>query len=356
MRRTVLLVVLQLLCLTTAAGAQELLPLLDVQPIQVFHLRPEGMELSVPPPPGSWRFAVTWNYGNSWASTHQIPDAHISLDPPGSPLSRNAVAAAEAAWPGETSFFIDTELQRLEVEAVWSPASGWSVGAGLPWLVWDGTTLDVIPDHLHEFMGVSRGLRPYFPTRQSVVYVATGTRSFFLDRPPQAGQGSLHLWVAREIGRSGSWSHRFVLAVKAPTAKVTELGGDAWDWGARWAVRGKAGPLTLDAGLGWSRLGGGAPTIDRATDAWHLWSAARIHLFGGVDAAVIVRGDTSVYWHQAAGRLTKASLEMGFGPVIRLGEHVDLALTFGENLPAIGLAPDFSLHAGIVWRTDPAGS
>ncbi len=331
------------------APAQELLPLPVVQPVQVFHLRPEGLELEPPPPAGRWRLAFSMSYGNTWSATHHLPDMHVAVDPPGSPLSRHAVAAAEAAWPADTFYFLDAELMRLDIQAVWSPTRRWSVGMDLPWLAWGGTSLDVIPDHLHAVMGVTRGSRPYFPTRRTVIYVKRGARSFFLDRPPEDGPGQLRFWSSLALGRTGAWEHRIMAEVKAPTAEVTVLGGNAWDWGLRWAVHGRSGPLTVDGGIGWTRLGGGAPTLAEATDAWHAWGGARLRLWRSVDAAAFLRADTSVYWHQAAGQLHKASLELGFGPIIRVGGGATLALTFGENIPAIGLAPDFSLHAGLTF-------
>ncbi len=330
-------------------------PLLAVGPLAPFHLRPEGLELGEPPAPGGWRLALTLGYGNTWATTHHIPDLHVALDPPGAPLGRDTVLAALARWPEDTFYTLDAEVRRAELEVAWSPRRRWAVGAGLGWLLWGGTPLDPLPDRLHRLLGVTRGSRPYFPAGRTVILVKRGRRVFYLDQPPRDGPGRARAWVYRELGTRNGWRQWVGVEVAAPTARVTALGGDAWEWGVRWRTHGRAGPLEVDAGLGWSDLAGDAPTLDRVTDAWHLWWSGTLPLSRGLALAAGLRLDTSPYWHRAPGQLHKASLELAVGPAIRLDDALELVAALGENVPAIGLAPDFSIQVRLAWSEPPGG-
>ncbi|NOZ79471.1 MAG: DUF3187 family protein, partial [Acidobacteria bacterium] len=86
------------------------------------------------------------------------------------------------------------------------------------------------------------------------------------------------------------------------------------------------------------------------TNAWHLWFAAGIGVWSWMDVGAIVRVDTSPYWHEASGQLHKAALEMAIGPRFHLSPTLDLQAALGENIPAIGIAPDFSIQLRLLWH------
>ncbi len=330
--------------------AQEPPPLVGLQPITQGLLRPQGLEITDPPPAGSWVVAVSVGYGNTYSSTHHIPDVHLLVDGDRNPLSRAAFDLARRLWPADTFFYLDAEVVRTDLEAVVSPRRRLSAGIDVPWLRWGGTGLDTLADHVHSLIGTTHGSRPDFPYGETRIVIARRGRPFYLDRPPGDGLGDVSAWVAFDLGRAAGWRHRVILDVKAPTAATAVLGGDGWDWGLRWAAARRLGVFHLSGGLGWTHLGSGVPTLPGATDTWHGWFATGLSVWRWMDIDAIIRVDTSPYWHEAPGQLHKAALEMAIGPTFHLDGGLDLQAALGENIPAVGIAPDFSIQLRLVWR------
>ena len=331
------------------ALAQAPPPLVSLQPMAVNLLRPQGLEIAPPPAPGQWRLALATAYGNTFSGPHQVPDAHVLVDGWRTPLSRAAFELAEKTWPDGSFYFIDAEVIRTDLEGAYSPSRRITVGFDVPWVRWGGTGLDTLADHVHTLIGTTHGARPAFTYGETRVAIQRNGRSFYLDRPPSDGLGNLSGWLAVRLGEWGGWGHRVMVEVKAPTATATVLGADAWDWGLRWAAGRSLGRFRLGGGLGWTHLGGGVPTLADATDTWHVWFAAGAPLCHWMDLDALVRVDTSPYWHSTPGQLHKAAVELALGPTFRLGRGFDLQAALGENLPAVGIAPDFSIQLRLLW-------
>ena len=298
-------------------------------------------------------FALATGYGNTFGATHQIPDAHVIVDGRKNPLSRTAFDFACDTWPGDTFYFVDAELIRTDLEAAYSFSERLTAGIDVPWLSWGGTGLDTLADHVHTLIGTTHGARPDFPYGDTRIALKRGDRLFYFDRPPGSGLGNVSAWLAYRLGTWHGWSQRAIIEVKAPTEISNVLGGDDWDWGVRWAVGRRLGIFRFDGGLGWTHLGGSVPTLEDSTDTWHLWFATAAGVCSWMDVDAMVRVDTSPYWHEASGQLHKAALEMAIGPEFHLSRSFDLQAALGENIPAIGIAPDFSIQLRLLWRDHP---
>ncbi len=335
-----------------SALAQAPPPLIEVQPVTQGLLRPQGLEIVQPPRSGAWTFSLSTAYGNTFSATHQIPDAHVIVDGRKNPLTMTAFDYAVHVWPHDTFYFIDAEVIRTDLQAAYSPTSRLSVGLDIPWLTWGGTGLDTLADHVHTLIGTTLGARPDFPYGDTRVVLKRGSRLFYADRPPGSGLGNISAWLSLRLGTWRGWTHRAMIEIKAPTEASAILGGDDWDWGLRWAIGRKLGSIRLDGGLGWTHLGSGVPTLENPTSTWHLWCATALEVWPWMDVDAMIRIDTSPYWHQASGQLHKAALEMAIGPAFLLSPNLDLQTALGENIPAIGIAPDFSIQLRLLWHDE----
>jgi len=104
---------------------------------------------------------------------------------------------------------------------------------------------------------------------------------------------------------------------------------------------------------GWTFQGGGTPTTDDAADTWHAWAGYDLGLARWLDVGLLIRGDSSPYRGRVEGRLAEWVARWALGATLRLSPTVGLQLALGEDIPGVGLSPDFSLQTRLLYRPSP---
>ncbi len=327
-------------------------PLAPVLPFDLPHAVPHGLELLPPPGAGRWRLALTTAYGNTFSGTHQVARSHLAVDDPGTPLSPGALACAELNWPNDVFYLLDTEVVRLELEAARGLGHGWSAGARLPWWRLGGTGLDSLPQQVHRTLGIAAPGRELYPDGQSLVVVRIPGRGSVVLSSEERRLGNLTAWFARDLPPTGRLRHRLRVSVSAPTAGTTPLGAPGWDVGLGWDGELDLGRVTVEGGLAWTRQGGTTVLGEDAADTWHTWGSLTLPVTSRLGAGFIARLDSSPLRNAEAGRLGDPRATFALGPTFQLSPSLLLQLALGEDVPGVGVTPDFSVQTRLLWRGD----
>jgi hypothetical protein len=124
---------------------------------------------------------------------------------------------------GADRLTLDGETERTTLKFAHGFASGWSLGAELPYYRVSGGFLDNTIDTWHRAFGLPNGGRNQSPENQLLFRIGRGNTDFFLLDRPRSGIGDVQLKVAKAIGDA----QRFVVqvAAKLPTGDETMLSG-----------------------------------------------------------------------------------------------------------------------------------
>ena len=158
------------------------------------------------------------------------------------------------------------------------------------------------------------------------------------------GWGGWH-WSVGESGEQRAW-----VTVSAPLDDNGPWGDRGSSGGVRWVISNRWSGLGLYGGLGWTFQGGEAGTLGDAADTFHAWAGADISLGRNWALLVMFRVDDSVFADVDSGKAGRTTGEFAIGFSAPLGESVRLQLVLGEDFPGMGMAPDFSIQGGVVWR------
>ncbi|MCP4896334.1 MAG: DUF3187 family protein [bacterium] len=346
-------IIICLVSSTMKAQAQVLLlPHLPVQPFQLMHPRPFGLEL-VAPEPGTWHLGLSYAYGNTQHTSELVATLHSVGFQTAQAFDPGIGELIADTWPFAHAYHIDLEVQALQFEAVRSFGDRWDVGVRVPWLIVGPTPIDGLPSWWHRSLGFPNGTRDFFPGSESTLFLShDGHRITEIDLDVR-GLGNVDIWLGRSFLLVGATSHRAWLTISAPTADLDGLGESAWRTGLRWAIAIPIGPTHLDAGIGWTSGGGHTPT-GRAASAWHLWSSLTIPVSRRISLGIFARADSSPFRDDTDGQLGHTTAEFSLGASLRLGNATLLQLAVGEDFPGMGLNPDFSIQLRVV-RIIPTG-
>lgn len=336
--------------LTSGAGAQDLPPLTPLLPTSAATVRPHGLELASAVPTGlTW--SMTLAYGNTFAAADEVHSAHQTIDRIGEPLSDAAWGEAVASRDGRTTWAIDLEMMRLDLEAAMGFASGLSIGLRAP-IWWSaGTPLDSWPGTWHRAIGVGNAGRELYPDRQSVFRLAHGAAQLDLSGDVDPDLGDLSTWAAWSLSAWGRLEPRVWLSVTVPTGG--ELGAGGWAGGVRWAAALDLGRLRVDGGLGLSVVEDVPGPWSASNPLWHVWLGGDLQVSERWSFGLVARSDASAYRGSLSDRPASASAELALGPSVRIADAVWLQVALGEDFPGMGLAPDFSIQTRLVIR--PSG-
>lgn len=347
--QTIAILCLALMLCVSGVAAQEAPFLAAVSPLWAGHLRPEGLEMQDVGPEG-WTFSASYAYGNTFFSSPEIIEAHTEIDGIGSDLTQEAIERAQYLWPDADLFMIDTETSRFDIEARYA-STRWYGGVRVPVWSFGGTHLDGWPSGTHNVLGVSNNGREYFPEGRTVVALnPSGGQSWSFDGNQSARVMQLTGWAGRRwsIGENGG--HRVWVTLSAPIEDDGPWGDRGTSGGVRWAVTNRWGGLGLYGGLGWTFQGGDAGTLGSASDTFHAWGGLDISLGKNWALLTMFRFDDSVFADVDPGKAGRTTGEFAIGFAAPLGESLRLQLVLGEDFPGMGMAPDFSIQGGLIWR------
>lgn len=340
---------LGLMVIATGVAAQEAPYLAAVSPLWTGHLRPEGLEMQEIETEG-WTFSASYAYGNTFFASSEVVETHNEIDGIGADISQEAFDQARYLWPEANLFMVDTETSRFDIEATYASAR-WFGGLRVPVWSFGGTHLDGWPTGTHEVLGVSNNGREYFPEGRTVVVLdpAVG-QSWSFDGKQSARVLQVTGWAGRRWSFGENGRQRLWVALSAAVDDGNPWGESGSSGGVRWAISNRWGGLGLYGGVGWTFQGGDAGTLGSAADTFHAWGGLDISL--GKDWALLTmfRIDDSVFADVDPGKAGRTTGEFAIGFSAPLSESLRLQLVLGEDFPGMGMAPDFSIQGGLIWR------
>lgn len=334
----------------SVSGAQTLPPLTPLLPTALASARPHGLELASTVPPGlTW--SMTLAYGNAFAAADEVHSAHQATGQIGEPLSDAAWDAAVASRDGLTTWAVDLEMMRLDLEAAIGFAGGLSTGLRAP-VWWSAETpLDSWPGRWHRAIGVGDAGRELYADRRSVFRLARGETQLDLSGAVDPELGDLSAWAAWSLPAWGPLEPRAWVSVTIPTGG--DFGAGGWAGGLRWGAALDLGRVRLDGGLGLTVVEDVPGPWPASNPLWHAWIGGDLRLSGRWSFGLLARSDASAYRESLSDRPASASAELAIGPSIRIADAVWIQVALGEDFPGMGLAPDFSIQTRLVIR--PAG-
>lgn len=304
-------------------------------------LRPDAGDLL---PRRSVRWAVRFDYANTYASTLPVGDTLIADD------------YYRAAPANEYRLFVDSETLRVSVDLDWRIASRVQIGATMPFLKHGGGFLDGAVEGFHRMFNLSNGGREWTPRNDYGVFVVRDRR-FWIRSVESADfrPGDLVLRMKTPLNRDGGeFTLSLAGAVKLPTGNLETLtGSGGLDIQASlFATWRPEQDMIFHANLAHSRLG--KPTLG---EGFPLRSISTLLLAfehrttGRLAALVQTLVNIGPFPSSKLGPLNRTAIEATAGVRYALSESLSLDLGLTENLSQYQNTPDVGLHAGIQWTT-----
>lgn len=334
--------------MTSYAAAADPPPLSPLHPFALGAGRPSGLELASPD--DHWVCSVQIAYGNSFRADDGVVAAHALVDGAGGPLSDLAFDTAAAADADRTTWMVDAETVRLDLEVQRSWGSRAFIGGRLSTWRLGGTFLDALPERWHDLIGFGRDGRELFPNRATQIRVSRNGRSLETSTASCWQLGDATLWGGLRLPGRGRWHHRTWLAATLPGGADFGAAGPAA--GLRWAGLLELDDATWFGGVGWTVLGRGSWPADRTRTTWHAWAGFDRALGRRWGAGVVARADDSQFRDRLDGRPAARSAQLALGPWFLLSDVTTLHLSLGEDFPGMGSSPDFSVHARVAISFD----
>ena len=304
-------------------------------------LRPDAGDLL---PRRSARWAVRFDYANTYASTLPVGDTLIADD------------YYRAAPSNEYRLFVDSETLRVSVDLDWRIASRVQIGATVPFLKHGGGFLDGAVEGFHRMFNLSNGGREWTPRNDYGVFVVRDRR-FWIRSVESADfrPGDLVLRMKTPLYRDGGeLTLSLAGAVKLPTGNLETLtGSGGLDIQASlFATWRPEKDMIFHANLAHSRLG--KPTLGEGfplRSISTLLLAFEYRTTGRLAALVQTLVNIGPFPSSKLGPLNRTAIEATAGVRYALSESVSLDMGLTENLSQYQNTPDVGLHAGIQWTT-----
>lgn len=297
----------------------------------------------IPPEPGRVRVEATVGYFNVQESSWHAPTLHRDLGLAGLPLSAGELALLERAYPDDEIYLLDLEGWQVDLHASLGLGLGYVVSAHAPWLEVGRPHWDDVAHTLHQIVGAEQDGFEVFPHGETVAYAYGDTgRTEYLGDLAGSGWGDLSLSVSGPAGRFIGAEHRWAVVVEAPTGDEASLAGSGgWDVGLRWIGTWEGRRSRLLAGVGFARLDpeGGWLGLERK-DTWQLHVAYHHRLGAAWSLRLAARAESSPLDGFDDSGLGDTALLVDLGARRELGGGSWLGVSFGENLPQVGVTPD----------------
>lgn len=306
------------------------------------------------PPPGRWQVVSTFGYFNVWKLSWHTGTIHQELGLLGTPLTQHELDQLAIRHPGDQFFHFDLEGSRNDLTAAYGLPHGLAVVLQVPWVSLGSPGWDGVPERFHNSFGLGNMRRDFFPRGQTTIVLRgrAGTVSRLANSEGGSGLGDVSLALSGPGGRWLGASHRWAVAVEAPTGERDTLrGSGGWDTGLRWFATWGEGRRQARLGLGYSFLDPGGSWLGvRRDDTWHTQVEFRHPLKGGWDWRVSLRLDSSPLASFTDSEIGDPSFFWLAGVLVPVGRSGFVALDLGENYPHHALAPDFTLHLSLGWQ------
>jgi len=336
------------LLLRTAPGRCEPPPLWSPPPLDPLRaaslpLRPADL---IVPEHGQWSFEVAVGYFNVQESTWHAPTIHRDLGLEGQPLTSGELAMLERAYPDDQMYLLDLEGWQVDLQASRTLGRGFMVSVHLPWLEVGRPHWDGLASALHDLIGAEQDGFEYFPYGQTVAWACGEAGRVERLGGGWSGWGDLSLAVSGAAGRWLGADNRWAAVVEAPTGDEASLAGSGgWDLGLRWIARWEGRRSQVLAGMGVARLDpeGGWLGLKRQ-DTWQLHVAYHHRLGAAWSLRLAARADSSPLDGFDDSDLGDPALLFDLGVRRELGSGSWLGMSFGENLPQVGVTPDYTLQ------------
>jgi hypothetical protein len=207
---------------------------------------------------GEQWMAVSQTYANTFAGSEIFFSDFSPLSDSRQRLSASVVDAAQAAKPGQSLFFVDTEQGRTELRWRAGITQRFEAGVEVPFLSYRGGAFDGLIENYHRTLGFPDGGRDQYVRNLSEFALTLGGKTFFTDRTPDLYQlGDVSLLGRFQVCRSPRRDLALSAAVKLPTGDPDHLGGSGGtDFGAEVEGTQRWGRHRLHYGAGWVRTGG----------------------------------------------------------------------------------------------------
>ena len=304
-------------------------------------LRPDAGDLL---PRRSARWAVRFDYANTYASTLPVGDTLIADD------------YYRAAPANEYRLFVDSETLRVSVDLDWRIASRVQIGATVPFLKHGGGFLDGAVEGFHRMFNLSNGGREWAPRNDYGVFVVRNRRFWIRSVESAAFRpGDLVLRVKTPLYLGGrNVTLALAGAVKLSTGNLETLtGSGGTDFqAALFATWRPEQHLVFHANLAHSRLG--RPSHGEGFPLRSITSlvlAFEYRTTGRLAALVQTQTNIGPFPGSRLGPLNRTAIEATAGVRYALSESLSLDLALTENLSQYQNTPDVGFHAGIAWRT-----
>jgi hypothetical protein len=200
---------------------------------------------------------------------------------------------------------------------------------------------------LHDLVGAEQDGFEVFPYGQTVAHAyGRAGRVERLGDLDGSAWGDLSVAVGGPVGRFIGAEHRWAAVVEAPTGdEMTLSGSGGWDLGLRWTGRWAGRSSLLLAGIGFARLDadGGWLGMPRR-DSWQLLVSSHHRLGADWSLRLAVRADSSPLEGFDDSDLGETAVLFDIGVRRELGGGAWLGLSLGENLPQVGVTPDYTLQ------------
>jgi hypothetical protein len=249
---------------------------------------------------------------------------------------------------GPEELLVDGESDTLRLSFDAALRGGWRYRLTVPVVRDSGGFLDGLIESWHQFFGLPRGDRVYYPKNQlDYFYLRSGGRniSVLLDHP-QTSVGDLSADAGWYAADDAARTVSFWAGVKAPTGSAARLTGDgAWDaaaW-AHWAQRFARWQLAAEAGVL-------QPFGDEifAGEAHRSAAFARFAATRSLDEAWSLRAQLDGQSRRVDGdlRFLGQSLQLTLGATRRLRGRWRLEMGFSEDA-AVNTAPDVGFFIAV---------
>jgi hypothetical protein len=335
--------------LWTASGRCDPPPLWSPPPLDPLRaaslpLRPAELILHEP---GRFSFEAAIGYFNVQESTWHAPTIHRDLGLVGQPLTAGELAALERRFPDDEIYLLDLEGWQVDLHASLGLGRGWMVSLHLPWLELGQPHWDDLSSSLHDLVDAEQDGFEVFPHGETVAYAyGDAGRTEHLGDLTGSGWGDLSLAVSGPAGRFIGAEHRWAMVVEAPTGDEASVAGSGgWDVGLRWIGTWEGRRSRLFAGVGFARLdpGGGWLQLERQ-NTWQLHVAYHHRLGAAWSLRLAARAESSPLDGFDDSGLGDTALLVDLGARRELGGGSWLGVSFGENLPQVGVTPDYTLQ------------
>lgn len=302
------------------------------------------------PAPGELRASLEAAVASTFSSTWHALTLH--RDAAGRPLTADEARAIHRQFPGDTVYYLESDLLRVALAPRVGLSPVVSVSAEIVWISHDAVRIGSALESFHRAFGLRQPGRQEFPSDAfGVLLQRPGGALTFDDRTPPAGWGDTTATLSWRPKRRSGWSFGTDVAVKAPTGKAGDFNGSgSWDAGVLGFARRDGERWSWDAETGvvfpgrW-RSSAGLPVAPYARlllDATRSFGArTRI----GASATI----EQSPFRRDPMGDVSRAGVEFGLGIERDFASRGRVRLTVTDSLWDLGDRADFGVTLKVAY-------